>query len=150
VSAPRGDESGFTLVECLLAVAILGIAFAVLLGGMSTSIVTSDMHRKQAAAGALLIQAVESIKDENRNPFRNADCASTATYNPYTGVRLPPGWSPRPGYTTIKVESVKYWDGSSFGDNCVTGFGLQLVNVAVSSPEARSVERVGVVKRNVL
>ncbi len=141
----RSDDAGFTLVECLISVAILGIAFAALLGGMATSAITSDYHRKEATAHTVLVSAAEAVKDTNRNPFRKADCSGEAVYNPYTGITLPsPSW-------TITSDSVKYWNGTSFATgyaaNCKTAYPLQLITLSVHSPDGRAVETVGVVKR---
>ena len=44
------DERGETLVEMLLAVAIMGIAAVALMAGLTTSVLMSDIHRKQATA----------------------------------------------------------------------------------------------------
>ena len=143
----ESPDSGFTLVEVLIAVVIMGIAFAALLGGMATSTLTSDIHRKQALAAALLSQAAESVKDDNRNAYSNAACTGVAVYNPYTGVSLPPGWALAAGYQPIKVLSVQYWDGATFQPTCTLGEKLQLIRLKVASPDGRAEESVGVVKR---
>lgn len=134
-------EEGFTLVECVISIAILGIAFAALLGGMATSATTSDFHRKEATANTLLVSSAEAVKDEIRNPFRNANCSTSAAYNPYTGITLPtPSW-------TITSAPVQYWNGTAFGATCFPAYRLQLVTLSVHSPDGRAVETVGVVKR---
>ena len=59
---PSAGASGFTLVEVLVALMILGITFGAVLGGMATSINTSDLHRQQAQVQAVLASAVEKVK----------------------------------------------------------------------------------------
>ncbi len=48
----RGD-GGFTLIELVVAVAIMGVAFVTIVAGMMASIFTSDIHRRQATAQTL-------------------------------------------------------------------------------------------------
>lgn len=88
----RGDE-GETLAECLVAVAILGIAVSGLLGGLATSSIGSDVHRKQASAEVVLRAYSEAVEAA---PFA-ASCATAVTsYSPATlGVTAAyPGFSP--------------------------------------------------------
>lgn len=53
-----------TLVEVLVAVVILGVAFAALLGGFGTSIVSSELHRRQAVAETAIRRYAEAVKGE--------------------------------------------------------------------------------------
>ncbi len=57
----RGDD-GLTLIEVLVTVVILGIAFVTVVGGMAVSIAGSDMHRKQATSQTVLRNLAESLK----------------------------------------------------------------------------------------
>ena len=138
-------QDGFTLVEVLVAVAILGIAFAVLLVGMRTSILGSDIHRQEATAGAVLVQAAEAVKDDNRNAFLNCSTiAAGAAYNPYTGVmNLPDGWA---ASGAIRVVSVEHWNGSTFVSACSNAWKLQRIKLAVTSKSGRAEETVTLVK----
>jgi len=45
-------ERGETLLELVVAVTIMGLAVAAIVGGMATSIMMSDIHRQEARAGA--------------------------------------------------------------------------------------------------
>src|SRR5205807_4629273 len=56
-------EDGFTLIEVLLTLAIMGLAMVAILGAMGTTIIGSTVHRRQADAGAVLLSAVERLKE---------------------------------------------------------------------------------------
>lgn len=139
------DEAGFTLVEVLIAVAILGIAFAALLGGMQSSILGSDIHRQQASAGAVLLQAAESVKDQSRNAFLScAQVAAGSTYNPYTGLQsVPAGWA---ASGAVTVTAIDHWNGTTFQSACSAAWPLQRVTLSVRSSSGRATETVSVVK----
>lgn len=132
-TAPTPDDAGLTLVEMLVAVAVLGITFVALLGGMATSIVTSDLHREQADALTLLSRAAESAKGA---PY--ATCASSYPLPADAGE-----WS-------VAVVAVA-WNGSSYATppgTCPSAdLGLQRVTVTVTSPSGRTTESVALVKR---
>ena len=57
----RSDD-GTTLIEVIVTVAIMGIAFAVILGGMATSVLMSDVHRKQATSQTILRDYAEAVQ----------------------------------------------------------------------------------------
>lgn len=59
-------DAGDSLIEILMAVAIMGIAFAAILGGFATTVRGSDYHRKQADVGYYLRNGTEQI---NNQPF---------------------------------------------------------------------------------
>ena len=54
-------DAGFTLVELLLTVAILGIAVLAVVGAMMTSIQVSDLGRRQAEGQAQLRAYAEAV-----------------------------------------------------------------------------------------
>jgi prepilin-type N-terminal cleavage/methylation domain-containing protein len=55
-------ERGLSLIEVLVTVAILGLAFVTILGGMTVSIAGSDVHRKQATSQTVLRNLAEYLK----------------------------------------------------------------------------------------
>ena len=59
---PGPTDTGETLVELIIAVAIMGIAVVAIVGGMATFILMSDVHRKQASAGANVRNYAEAVK----------------------------------------------------------------------------------------
>lgn len=145
---PATDD-GFSLVEILLTIAIVGIAFAAILGGMVTSIVVSDLHRKQAMADALARSAAEAVKD---HAVAYVDCAGPDAYRD----ALPSAPS---GYA-VTVTNVRYWDGTApavgaayspnFQASCPSpDRGMQLITVRAGSTDGSATETVELVKRRV-
>jgi prepilin-type N-terminal cleavage/methylation domain-containing protein len=140
VEAERRGAQGFSMVESVVAIAILGIIVAAMVGGMATSISASDIHRQQSQTNAVMVSAAESVKSQ---PYSN--CA--LTYPP--GTSLPTGWPA----DAVSV-SVKYWNAASstWGPTChdtdgSSFFPMQLVTVLVASPGQRATTSVGIVKR---
>jgi type II secretory pathway pseudopilin PulG len=128
-----GDE-GATLIESLVAVSILGLAFTGIIGGMYTSVTTSDIDRKQAAAAAHLSSYAEAVKAD-------AYVACATTY-PGASFTAPPGFSK--GAVTVR-----YWDaaGGTFVATCGTDPGLQRVTLTVVSDDGRATADIHVAKR---
>ncbi|MDX6593317.1 MAG: hypothetical protein QOJ13_2513, partial [Gaiellales bacterium] len=54
-------DAGLTLVEVLLAVAILGIGVTAIVGGMMTSIKSSDMERRAADGQTAMRAYAEAV-----------------------------------------------------------------------------------------
>lgn len=130
--AERADsEAGFTLVELLLAVGILGISGVALIGGMMTSIQVSDLGRRQAEGQGEVRAYAEAVAGA-----AYANCA--ASYSTF--------YSPPSGYTATMT--VAYWDGTSaFTSTCGTDSGLQRVTLTVSATDGRGSETVAIAKR---
>jgi prepilin-type N-terminal cleavage/methylation domain-containing protein len=55
-------DSGFTLIEVLLALVILGIAVVAFVAGLASAVRESDIHRKLATVQTILKNASESIR----------------------------------------------------------------------------------------
>ncbi|WP_030727922.1 hypothetical protein [Streptomyces sp. NRRL S-237] len=113
---PRGEE-GETLVEVLVAVVLMGVAFVAVLGGVGTAIISSVTQQKVTGADAVVRSAAEKIVSA---PY--VSCAS--------GYDTP---TPPAGYTvTVKIE---YWDGvGAFGRPCPTAdTGVQKITLTVHS-----------------
>jgi len=125
------SDEGFTLVELLLAVAILGISGVAVVGGMMTSIQVSDLGRRQAEGQGQVRAYAEAVAGADYE-----ECAmSYAT-----------SYSPPPGYTAPPM-TVAYWDGTSAFTSTCGNKGLQRVTLTVVATDGRGSETVVIAKR---
>ncbi|MCX5384165.1 type II secretion system protein [Streptomyces sp. NBC_00083] len=128
----RGEE-GETLIEVLVAVVLMGVAFVAVLGGIGTAIISSLTQAKVTGADSVVRSAAEKVVSD---PY--ASCAR--------GYETP---TPPAGYTvTVTVE---YWDGvGTFAPSCPTAdTGVQKVTLTVHTTGPRPVKdtTLDVVKR---
>lgn len=142
------SEEGLSLVEVIVTVAIMGIAFVSILGGMWTAIVTSDTHRKQALGMTYLINAAEHLKSVDSTPY--SSCASTYSLSGLSDDVVPADW--KVGMTV----AVEHWTGTAFDSSTATctttttttRFDMQQITITVNSPvDARATEDITFVKR---
>lgn len=140
------SEAGFSLAEIVITIAIVGVTFTALLGGMITAITVSSQHQRHATADALVRSAAEWVKDPARNPYVN--CAGANTYG-LTGVTIPTN------YNVSMV--VRYWNGAlpsgaayqpAFQSACPgSDAGLQQITITATAPDGTTTESVQVLKR---
>jgi prepilin-type N-terminal cleavage/methylation domain-containing protein len=140
----RRDDSGFTLIELVITIAIMGIAFVFILAGMTTSIFVSETPRRHASIEPLLTNLVEQAK---RAAYANCATAPVGPQPAGTSVSSY-GLSVPTGYTltvTIKWSDATSSTFSSTG--CPPDNGLQDVLLKVDDTTARASESVEFVKR---
>ena len=143
----RRGEDGMSLAEVLVAVAILGVAVAVIVGGLAQATSSADRQRKHATADTALKSFAEHIK-LRLTTGAYVQCPAT-TVSSYQSL---PGWTAPTGYT-VTVESVKYWNGSAFADACPAAVapsterdqGAQLLKLSAVSSDSRAKESVEIV-----
>lgn len=119
----RRGEEGETLVEVLVAVVLIGVAFVAILGGMGTAVISSAKQQKVTTADSVVRSAAEKVISD---PY----VSCTSAYDTPT---------PPAGYTvTVTIE---YWDGvGAFGRSCPTAdTGVQKVTLTVRSTGPRPV-----------
>jgi prepilin-type N-terminal cleavage/methylation domain-containing protein len=134
------EDRGETLIELLVALAILGIALVAVIGAFGASIAMSDVHRKQASAGAAVRNYAEFVSNYVAGTGYSS-CAAASAYSPAAvGYTAPSGYS-------ASTVSIKYWTGSAWSASCGSDSGLQQLTLAVSSTDTRASERVVLVLR---
>lgn len=134
---PVAGETGETLVEVMMTVAIIGIAMVSILAGIGASIRFSGTHRSAASAGIAITSAAEAVKGASGG---SATCASlsTATYgDALRATALPPGWS---------IGDVVITSASCIVVNEVR---LPHVTITATSPDGGTTETLTVVRRSV-
>ena len=131
-SAASTRDAGFTLVDTIVGVAILGIGVTTVVGGMATSITVSARGRAAAEAQIAVRSYAEQVAAATY-----VDCTTS-----YSTSFTAPG-----GYTATQV--VAYWDSatSTFAATCGTDSGLQRVTLTVASSDGRASEVQPVAKR---
>lgn len=141
VRAGGDGDAGETLIEVLAATVILGIAAVAMVGGIATSIMMSDIHRKQASAGAYVRDFAETLENGIAAPsskYTTGPGASVA----YKALYTPPG----SGYTA-SVTKVACWNGSTFAAEPCTDTGSQEVSLRVASSDGRAAESLDILVR---
>ncbi len=143
------SESGDTLVELLIAMAVIGLTAVALLSGFSTSLSASAEHRSLASIDTVLKSFVETatyqLSLQPQPPTTTPQFTACATASTYSSLTTPP----QNGYTA-SIAAVQYWNGSSWGASCtanqsppqpqlltaqVTGHGAtESLQFAVSDP----------------
>src|SRR5579862_6029681 len=111
-------EAGDTLVEVLIAIAIIGLTVTALLGGFTTSISASTEHRNLATLDTVLKSYVESATYQLQqqqnflfvpNPPTSEVCPTAAGYT--SAIAAPA--LPSPTFSA-SVQSVQVWNGSTW------------------------------------
>jgi prepilin-type N-terminal cleavage/methylation domain-containing protein len=149
----RDADEGFTLIEVIISVAILGIGFTALLGTLGVAFSGSHSFRDESDAKTVVISAAERVKSVVYVP-----CAVAADY--LTTARLvgneyPSNWGTQAAaQNQISVREVRYWNGTTFVTDrafCLANTSrylqLEQVIVTATSPGNRAIEVIAVVKR---
>jgi len=141
---PATDERGESLLELLIAVVVMGVAVVAIMAGITTSILVSDMHRKQATAGAAVRTYGELIENYVAGVgYAGCAAASTETAGPYAATAV--GFTVPSGYS-VTVSVATSWNGTNWVA-CTSDGGYQKVTVRVASGDSRAAEKVDVILR---
>jgi len=154
-----GPENGETLLEILIAVAIMGIAAAAILGLFQGSIAASTIHKEQSVAGSLLDNFAEYMQDEGTAPYTdcpNASTAYTTDMNAFVGLTqtststvFEPDISKYQLAITVSAgQIVSSASGSTVTYGACAGpdQGVQRLTLTVSSTDSKVAETVDIVK----
>jgi prepilin-type N-terminal cleavage/methylation domain-containing protein len=131
----RTADAGFTLVELLVTVAIMGIAFVVILSGIGVFEHSRTIHRSSAE----LDRATRTYAERLAGANYDATCPTD-----YGGVAVPPGFN-----ASVQV---KYWDGNAtpagYGATCPPiDRGTQQLTVAMTETSSGQSDQLVFVKR---
>jgi prepilin-type N-terminal cleavage/methylation domain-containing protein len=136
-----GDRrtAGFTLVEILVAVSIMGIAIVGIFGALSTFLQAGRIDRSVAD-----INQVVRTYSEGLNGATYANCASS-----YPTVTLPAGGA----YTFSAGPTIKYWNGdnpatftATIPSPCGTDKGVQQISATVRQTVSGQTQSLLIVK----
>ena len=131
------SEDGFSLVEILIAMTVMGIAIAGLLAAMGTSVRAAGLHRTQALAELEVRRYAELVEAVGYQ-----EAGYTADLVGYDPPDTPPFDFKKIDPTFICIDA----HGDPVG-SC-TGAPAQIVSVTVESVDGRVNETLEVVKRS--
>jgi type II secretory pathway pseudopilin PulG len=142
-------DRGESLVELIVAVAILGVAVVAIVAGLGTSVLMSDVHRKQATAGVAVRDYAEAV--ENAVVAGGYVTCANADGHDYAA---PAGFAVLSGYSRSAVagplgQPLAYWNGSGWQTTCPASgdTGLQQLTLQVASSDGRASEKLVLVVR---
>jgi prepilin-type N-terminal cleavage/methylation domain-containing protein len=152
-------RDGFTIVECLIAIVLLGGVIAGTLAALRASTVGGSIQRDHARAHAWLQSASDILYAADKVNCNTADADAgeakvRAAYDVIIrSVPNPPEWAE---WQLRFVRGVQFWNSANtdadpdieffFGANCDPSLGLQLIELEVRSPNGNIIETVELVK----
>lgn len=148
-AAPDG---GFSLVEILVAVVLLGMAATGTIATLWTAVRASTVHRDVTNAQVWLQGAADALQARPREDCDDVGFAGEAgprirsIYESYVrAVPNPDGW---PSADISVWGPVLFWDGDQYQAVCHDndGINLQLVTIRVTNPSGAIVKTLQVVK----
>lgn len=113
------DDEGTSLVEVLIALAIMGIASTAILGALATQLAGTRAHRDQSNAATVVTSAAEQVKLASYDHSCGTSAASSYTVAARS-VALPSDWTAKNWTTTdaLPAVTIRYWDGANFSATC--------------------------------
>jgi type II secretory pathway pseudopilin PulG len=139
-------ETGDTLIEVLISIAILGITITALLGALLTTITSASEHRSLASLDTVLRSYSEQLKYDvqlqgTSSWFTQCATVSSPTTSPpqYQGHTIIPLRQPPSAHYSVVILAIKYWNDSTnvFDTACSAPgdqSGFQLVTFQVTAP----------------
>ena len=158
----RHPDAGFSLVELIVAIALMGIATTSVLGGLWTATSASNITNDKAKVEAVLSSAADRLTGWAYLPCPGADAGGG--YLPIVQAAAGSvGWPA----TTVTILGIGYWSPTSDaagswvaqnglgGTECNQAVGLstsrtlQKITLRVTAPDGRTVRDLEVVKNDV-
>jgi type II secretory pathway pseudopilin PulG len=136
-------EAGDTLIEVLIAIAILGITVTALLGALVTTITSASEHRSLASLDTTLRSYAEQLKYDVQLQGTSSwftQCANVSSSPPqYQGHTVTPANQPPNVHYSVVILGIKYWNDATnmFDTNCSAPgdrSGFQLVTFQATAP----------------
>ena len=132
-------ERGESLLELVVAIALMGVAIVAVMSALTTTVLLSDKQRKQATAAVVVRDYSEALQQY-------------VAAGHYVGCALSysvPGFVAPEGFAAkVVAGSVQYWSiGLAWLPLCLIDTGLQRVRVSVASSDGRASEYLYVVLR---
>lgn len=139
------SEDGLTLLECLVAVAIISLAIVGIVSGLGTASLASDAHRKQVTSDTVIRSYTEALKQQIHLGAYHTCPATAADYAIPSSV-----WQPPSGYS-VSITSIKYLQsasGTTFATSCAAADrGAEQLMVTATSSDGRDTETLDLIVR---
>ena len=140
----RSPEAGFTLVELLIAMAVIGIAFVALLSGMATTSASASLHRTQAVAELELRRYAELVDAE---PYSSSGYTRVAESDPSKANAGVVGFDVLNSTVFPFLPVAPSCASASTGAPCASSDRTQIVTIGVRTSDGRVDETIQIVKR---
>lgn len=143
---PRSDDRGFTLVEIVVAIAVLGVTAVSILAAVVSGIGGSARHQEHATATAWLQSAADFLEVSPVNVCNATNNAASVKQayqqdiDASVHVENSDGWAD----ARLVVTGVQFWNGGAFGTTCYDD--LQLISMTVTSPNGKVAQSLDFVK----
>ncbi|CAB4866726.1 unannotated protein [freshwater metagenome] len=146
----RRADRGVTFVELLVALTLLGVAGAGILGALVASVRGSALNTSQSSAVVWLQSGIDYL---HAAPFTACTVGSEAQVGAVYQATLQDSGAPRsqrgwPQSNITVVQPVLFWNGASFTATCVPGAALQQITVRVVSGSNSYSKSITLVKSN--
>lgn len=119
-------DRGVTMIELLVAVVLMGLAFGAVFGGLGLFFKIQSTQTSNSKLDVQLRNYAESVLDQ---PYKN--CAVAADYTGAGKATAPTGYT---GAITVK-----YWDGNitnaAFGTTCSSDKGVQQITLTLTDAD---------------
>lgn len=135
----RGDDRGETLIELIVAIAILGIAAVAIMAGFQLSIQASTIGRNQATSDAVVRTAAEAIQNSVAKNGISTCASAVSAYKAVGQAAINSsaydntGTLMAAGTYSLALTGLQSWAGTTWG-SCSDTNGSQMMTLAVTSP----------------